>query len=130
MGNFGHLEQLQKLFVCEHCGTCCKIGGRFKLSPTDADNIKAFLKSESGQGISLDMCVFGEPAEYYMFANSPQCPLLDRSTNLCFVHATKPGSCVRYPFLSASYHETVLQDIFTCRGAVRALSKYLAVELF
>jgi Fe-S-cluster containining protein len=125
-----HLEALQKIFVCEHCGVCCRIGGNMKLSGHDADMIKDWLKTEAGQGVVLDMLRITEEPEYYMFWRSSPCPLFDSKSNVCKAHAYKPGVCQRYPFLSMLDGDYVLQDLFTCRGAVKALSTYFGVQLF
>ena len=125
-----HLLALQDLFVCEHCGVCCKIGSSIKLSEFDAENIRSFLKSEEGQGITLEMLHFGSGPDFYFFNTTRPCPLYDQRSCLCSAHAFKPTVCRRYPFLSMFDGDTCFQDLFCCRGAVRALALYLGVELF
>lgn len=128
VGN-NRLAELQSLFVCEHCGSCCRIGGNVLLSEDDANGIKEHLKHEAPKGTEIQVRVLETEPRTYMFEHTSPCPLFDESNNLCKTHNHKPLCCRHYPFLSIQDGTTCFQDIFVCRGAVRALSKYLDAQV-
>lgn len=129
MPNMNILNALQRKFVCEHCGACCQIGGQVLITENDKANMLEYLKTYCKEPIDILVDVVSEDPNLYKLHDTAPCSLYDKESRLCKVHGGKPLSCRKYPFLYLAQKDACLQDIFVCRGAMRALADFLGVRL-
>jgi uncharacterized protein len=90
-------QEINKKYICQRCGNCCRWPGVVKLTDADTDQIAAFLNLSTDQFIAeytvlhpQRICLMLKPR-----ANG-ECLFL-KGKNICLINSIKPVQCDGFP---------------------------------
>lgn len=118
------IAELQQLFKCKKCGSCCLIGGDMLVSGLELKRVSRYLQVDPAELISEPS--FDEhhlDVRYHLKQLYP-CLFYDPDKRLCTIHGIKPSACRKFPFIAVAEGLSHPDVFFLCPGMAEALLRY------
>ena len=123
----GILSELQSRFVCQKCGTCCRVGGNPIFTVRDIAALAFHLDCSPFDKSRIPVEPRpGVPGLYDLTLAIP-CFYQDKVTGECTIQEVKPQNCSEWPFISLARGMCRLDHVLVCPVATKMLYEALGV---
>ena len=119
-------QYVKKIFICKHCGTCCK-KDPIHLLPYDIDKLANYIGKPTEEFRKRYLKPHPNLSGEYAFKVTNPCKFYNGKLNKCKIYEARPSICQVYPFNTISVEINDGHPIFKvdsgCPEAIEIIQK-------